>query len=265
MHYELKQPSYVLKAESRLQCEVYAECKELRCSFGQSVYITGSYHHIRQLPVYAFSREASHYGMHIHNCGDSHSYDGNVEKLFRELLPTVGNAAPWGNSRVRELYRGAETANIRAGEGVNGDYGGRAELRRYCADYLRSLDTRLSHDSPCKGADRAQGREKVLLAAVKLTAQMPCSKHLCGSLGTYGVGSYIIVAKPHHKDFPLGQKCGKLLRKLLSHKLIIVGKSAQTAALKGDVKLKNKKVTVDEFNKLFEPATETKAKKTTKK
>ena len=41
--------------------------------------------------------------------------------------------------------------------------------------------------------------------------------------------------------------------------------SKLTAALKGDVKLKNKKVTIEEFNKLFEPATETKAKKTTKK
>ena len=40
--------------------------------------------------------------------------------------------------------------------------------------------------------------------------------------------------------------------------------SKLTAALKKDVKLKNKKVTVDEFNKLFEPATETKAKKTKK-
>ncbi|MBR5935720.1 MAG: trigger factor [Bacteroidaceae bacterium] len=40
-----------------------------------------------------------------------------------------------------------------------------------------------------------------------------------------------------------------------------------TAALKGEVKLKNKKVTVDEFNKLFEPATpaEPKAKKAAKK
>ncbi len=42
--------------------------------------------------------------------------------------------------------------------------------------------------------------------------------------------------------------------------------SKLTAALKKDVKLKNKKVTVDEFNKLFEPATETAAKgKKTKK
>ena len=43
--------------------------------------------------------------------------------------------------------------------------------------------------------------------------------------------------------------------------------SKLTAALKKDVKLKNKKVTVDEFNKLFEPAAESapKAKKTTKK
>ena len=40
-----------------------------------------------------------------------------------------------------------------------------------------------------------------------------------------------------------------------------------TAALKGEVKLKNKKVTVEEFNKLFEPATpaEPKAKKAAKK
>ncbi|MBR4810792.1 MAG: trigger factor [Bacteroidaceae bacterium] len=38
-----------------------------------------------------------------------------------------------------------------------------------------------------------------------------------------------------------------------------------TAAIKGEVKLKTKKVTVDEFNKLFEPATEAKAKKTSKK
>ena len=37
-----------------------------------------------------------------------------------------------------------------------------------------------------------------------------------------------------------------------------------TAALKGDVKLKTKKVTVDEFNKLFEPAAETKGKKAKK-
>ena len=39
------------------------------------------------------------------------------------------------------------------------------------------------------------------------------------------------------------------------------------AALKADVKLKNKKVTVDEFNKLFEPAAaaEPKAKKAAKK
>ena len=42
--------------------------------------------------------------------------------------------------------------------------------------------------------------------------------------------------------------------------------SKLTAALKKDVKLKNKKVTVDEFNKLFETATETAAKgKKTKK
>ena len=43
--------------------------------------------------------------------------------------------------------------------------------------------------------------------------------------------------------------------------------SKLTAALKKDVKLKSKKVTVDEFNKLFEPAAEAapKAKKTTKK
>ena len=42
--------------------------------------------------------------------------------------------------------------------------------------------------------------------------------------------------------------------------------SKLTAALKQDVKLKSKKVTVDEFNKLFEPATETAAKgKKTKK
>ncbi len=42
--------------------------------------------------------------------------------------------------------------------------------------------------------------------------------------------------------------------------------SKLTAALKKDVRLKNKKVTVDEFNKLFEPATETAAKgKNTKK
>ena len=43
--------------------------------------------------------------------------------------------------------------------------------------------------------------------------------------------------------------------------------SKLTAALKKDVKLKNKKVTVDEFNKLFETAAESapKAKKTTKK
>ena len=43
--------------------------------------------------------------------------------------------------------------------------------------------------------------------------------------------------------------------------------SKLTAALKGEVKLKNKKVTVEEFNKLFEPATpaEPKAKKTAKK
>ena len=42
--------------------------------------------------------------------------------------------------------------------------------------------------------------------------------------------------------------------------------SKLTAALKKDVKLKNKKVTVDEFNKLFESATETAAKgKKTKK
>ena len=43
--------------------------------------------------------------------------------------------------------------------------------------------------------------------------------------------------------------------------------SKLTAALKKDVKLKSKKVTVDEFNKLFEPAAEaaSKAKKTTKK
>ena len=38
-----------------------------------------------------------------------------------------------------------------------------------------------------------------------------------------------------------------------------------TAAIKGEVKLKTKKVTVDEFNKLFESATEAKAKKTSKK
>ena len=39
-----------------------------------------------------------------------------------------------------------------------------------------------------------------------------------------------------------------------------------SAAIKGVVKLKNKKVTVDEFNKLFEPAAaEPKAKKTSKK
>ena len=37
-----------------------------------------------------------------------------------------------------------------------------------------------------------------------------------------------------------------------------------TAALKGDVKLKNKKVSVDEFNKLFEPAEASKGKKTKK-
>jgi trigger factor len=37
-----------------------------------------------------------------------------------------------------------------------------------------------------------------------------------------------------------------------------------TAALKGDVKLKNKKVTIEEFNKLFEPADAAKAKKTKK-
>ena len=43
--------------------------------------------------------------------------------------------------------------------------------------------------------------------------------------------------------------------------------SKLSAAVKGVVKLKNKKVTVDEFNKLFEPATEAapKAKKSTKK
>ena len=43
--------------------------------------------------------------------------------------------------------------------------------------------------------------------------------------------------------------------------------SKLTAALKKDIKLKNKKVTVDEFNKLFEPAASAapKAKKTTKK
>ena len=41
--------------------------------------------------------------------------------------------------------------------------------------------------------------------------------------------------------------------------------SKLTAALKGDVKLKNKKVTIEEFNKMFEPATEAKAKKTSKK
>ena len=42
--------------------------------------------------------------------------------------------------------------------------------------------------------------------------------------------------------------------------------SKLTAALKKEVKLKNKKVTVDEFNKLFETATETAAKgKKTKK
>ena len=42
--------------------------------------------------------------------------------------------------------------------------------------------------------------------------------------------------------------------------------SKLTAALKKDVKLKNKKVTIDEFNKLFEPAAETAAKgKKTKK
>ena len=41
--------------------------------------------------------------------------------------------------------------------------------------------------------------------------------------------------------------------------------SKLTAALKGDVKLKNKKVTIEEFNKMFEPATETKAKKSSKK
>ena len=37
-----------------------------------------------------------------------------------------------------------------------------------------------------------------------------------------------------------------------------------TAALKGDVKLKNKKVTIDEFNKLFEPADAAKGKKSKK-
>ncbi len=43
--------------------------------------------------------------------------------------------------------------------------------------------------------------------------------------------------------------------------------SKLSAAVKGVVKLKNKKVTVDEFNKLFEPAAEAapKAKKSTKK
>ena len=40
--------------------------------------------------------------------------------------------------------------------------------------------------------------------------------------------------------------------------------SKLTAALKKDVKLKNKKVTVDEFNKLFEPADAAKGKKTKK-
>ena len=37
-----------------------------------------------------------------------------------------------------------------------------------------------------------------------------------------------------------------------------------TAAVKGDVKLKNKKVTVDEFNKLFETAEPAKGKKAKK-
>jgi len=40
--------------------------------------------------------------------------------------------------------------------------------------------------------------------------------------------------------------------------------SKLTAAAKKDVKLKNKKVTVDEFNKLFEPADAAKGKKTKK-
>ena len=47
-------------------------------------------------------------------------------------------------------------------EGVNGYYCRRSELCRYCPYYFRGLDTRLSHYSPCKGADTAEGCEKLL-------------------------------------------------------------------------------------------------------